>query len=181
MSLPELQKSYFQLFDLPENFALDQAQLGERYRELQKELHPDRYASGSAHEQRLAVQYSALINEAYATLRKALPRALYLLKLAGMSKEDISGQKVDGSFLMAQMDLRENLMMLDETGDPEAALEHFVTEIDVDVKQLHREFSRAFSAGELTSAAGACVKLQYLEKLLEEAEQMESRLIDNQN
>ena len=76
MSLPEFQKNYFQLFDLPEDFALDQVQLGKRYRQLQKELHPDRYASGSAHEQRLAVQYSALINEAYATLRKALPRAL---------------------------------------------------------------------------------------------------------
>ena len=98
MSLPDLQKNYFQLFDLPVDFQLDQAQLGERYRQLQKELHPDRYASASAHEQRLAVQYSALINEAYASLRKPLPRALYLLELAGMSKEDISGQQIDGGF-----------------------------------------------------------------------------------
>tara|TARA_R110002072_G_scaffold154513_1_gene304551 strand:- start:181 stop:726 length:546 start_codon:yes stop_codon:yes gene_type:complete len=180
MSLPELQKNYFQLFDLPEDFALDQAQLGKRYRQLQKELHPDRYASGSAHEQRLAVQYSALINEAYATLRKALPRALYLLELAGMSKEGISGQQIDGGFLMAQMDLREKLMSLDELVDPETALEHLVTEIGADVNQLHEQFSCAYSVGELSAAASACVKLQYLEKLLLETEQMESRLIDNQ-
>ena len=180
MSLPELQKNYFQLFDLTEKFALDQTQLGVRYRQLQKELHPDRYASGSAYEQRLAVQYSALINEAYATLRKALPRALYLLELAGISKEDVSGQKVDGGFLMAQMDLREKLMLLDELVDPQAALEDLVADIDVDVNQLHEEFSSAYSVGELPVAASACVKLQYLEKLLLEAEQVESRLIDNQ-
>ena len=180
MSLPNPQKNYFQLFDLPVDFQLDKTQLGERYRQLQKELHPDRYASASAHEQRLAVQYSALINEAYATLRKALPRALYLLELAGMSKEDISGQQVDGGFLMAQMDLREKLMLLDELVDPEAALERLVSEIDVDVNQLHEAFVCAYSAGKLSVAASACVKLQYLEKLLLEAEQMESRLIDNQ-
>ena len=180
MPLPEFQKNYFQLFDLPEDFALDQVQLGKRYRQLQKELHPDRYASGSAHEQRLAVQYSALINEAYATLRKALPRALYLLELAGMSQEDIAGQQIDGGFLMAQMDLREKLVSLAEMVDPETALEHLVTEIGVDVNQLREQFSCAYAAGELSAAASACVKLQYLEKLLLEAEQMESRLIDNQ-
>ena len=180
MPLPEFQKNYFQLFDLPEDFALDQAQLGKRYRQLQKELHPDRYASGSAHEQRLAVQYSALINEAYATLRKALPRALYLLELAGMSQEDIAGQQIDGGFLMAQMDLREKLVSLAEMVDPETALEHLVTEIGVDVNQLREQFSCAYAAGELVPAASACIKLQYLEKLLLEAEQMESRLIDNQ-
>ena len=180
MSLPEFQKNYFQLFDLPEDFALDQVQLGKRYRQLQKELHPDRYASGSAHEQRLAVQYSALVNEAYATLRKALPRALYLLELAGMSQEDIAGQQIDGGFLMAQMDLREKLVSLAEMVDPETALEHLVTEIGVDVNQLREQFSCAYAAGELSAAASACVKLQYLEKLLLEAEQMESRLIDNQ-
>lgn len=180
MSLPEFQKNYFQLFDLPEDFALDQVQLGKRYRQLQKELHPDRYASGSAHEQRLAVQYSALINEAYATLRKALPRALYLLELAGMSQEDIAGQQIDGGFLMAQMDLREKLVSLAEMVDPETALEHLGTEIGVDVNQLREQFSCAYAAGELSAAASACVKLQYLEKLLLEAEQMESRLIDNQ-
>ena len=180
MFVPDLQQNFFQLFNLPVGFELDQVQLGERYRQLQKELHPDRYASASAHEQRLAVQYSALINEAYATLRKALPRALYLLELAGMSKEDISGQQIDGGFLMAQMDLREKLMSLDELVDPETALEHLVTEIGADVNQLHEQFSCAYSVGELSAAASACVKLQYLEKLLLETEQMESRLIDNQ-
>ena len=56
MSYPEFQKNYYQLFDLPEQFALDERLLGEHFRRLQQQLHPDRYASASDHEQRIAVQ-----------------------------------------------------------------------------------------------------------------------------
>ena len=75
MSQAEFQRNYFELFDLPVGFEIDQQQLGARYRQAQGELHPDRYAGASAHEQRLAVQYSALVNQAYATLRTPLSRA----------------------------------------------------------------------------------------------------------
>ncbi|HEY6130599.1 MAG TPA: Fe-S protein assembly co-chaperone HscB [Halioglobus sp.] len=157
---------------------LDTAQLGARYRQLQRELHPDRYAGASAHEQRLAVQYSALINAAYATLRKPLTRALYLLELAGMSKESIASQQIDGGFLIVQMELREKLEVMEGLVDPEPALDHLVAEINADVSQLQRQFSQAYAAGEMSCAASACVKMQYLDKLLLEAEQIESRLID---
>ena len=178
MSLADFQRNYFQLFDLPVDFVLDVAQLGSRYRQLQRELHPDRYAGASAHEQRLAVQYSALINEAYATLRKPLPRALYLLELAGMSRETIAGQKIDGGFLITQMELREKLESLEDLIEPEVVLDHLVTEIIDDVMVLQNQFSQAYAKGELSAAASACVKMQYLDKLLQEAEQIESRLLD---
>ena len=67
--------------------ALDATLLGEHFRRLQQELHPDRFAGASDHEQRVAVQYSGLVNQAYTTLRHPLPRALYLLQLRGMSRE----------------------------------------------------------------------------------------------
>jgi molecular chaperone HscB len=178
MSLPDFQRNYFQLFDLPVDFALDLAQLGARYRQLQKELHPDRYAGASAHEQRLAVQYSALINEAYTTLRKPLTRALYLLELSGMNRENIAAQQIDGGFLIAQMELREKLESMEGLIDPETVLDHLVTEIGEDITLLQQQFSQAYSAGEMSPAASACVKMQYLDKLLQEAEQIESRLID---
>jgi molecular chaperone HscB len=178
MSLPDFQQNYFQLFDLPMDFALDQAQLGARYRKLQREMHPDRYAGASAHEQRLAVQYSALINEAYATLRKPLPRALYLLEFAGLSRESIAREPVDGGFLIAQMELREKLEAMEGLVDPETALDHLVTEVRQDVAALRQQFSQAYAAGKMSPAASACVKMQYLDKLLAEAEQIESRLID---
>ena len=178
MSFPDFKKNYFQLFDLPVQFALDQAHLGARYRHLQGELHPDRYASASDHEQRVAVQYSALVNEAYATLRKPLGRALYLLELAGMSREEIAGQQIDGGFLIEQMELREKLEAMDGLVDPDTVLDHLVTEISGDMHMHEREFAGAYAANELPAAAAACVKMQFLGKLLQEAEQIESDLMD---
>lgn len=178
MSLPDFQQNYFQLFNLPAEFALDTEQLGSRYRQLQRELHPDRFAGAAAHEQRLAVQYSALINAAYATLRKPLSRALYLMELAGMTREELAGQQIDGSFLMVQMELREKLEVMEGLVDPEPALDHLVTEITADETALQKQFSQAYAAGEMSRAASACVKMQYLDKLLQECEQIESRLLD---
>lgn len=178
MSLLNLQKNFFQLFDLPVDFAVDQDKLGDRYRVLQGELHPDRYASAPAQEQRLAVQYSALVNEAYATLRKPLSRALYLMHLAGFSDEDIAGQPVDGGFLMMQMELREKLESVPDLVDPDEVLEHLVDEINDDIGQLRAQFSAGYSAEDLAGAAQACVKMQYLDKILFEAEQLESDLMD---
>lgn len=179
MTLPEFQRDYFQLFDLPAGFALDQAQLAARYRQLQKELHPDRFAAAPAQEQRLAVQYSALVNEAYATLRKPLTRALYLLELAGMSREAVAREQVDGGFLIAQMELREKLETMEDLVDPETALDHLATEIRDEIAALQSQFSAAYTQGDITTAARACVKMQYLDKLLQEAEQIESRLLDH--
>lgn len=173
-----LSDNYFQLFDLPVAFAVDTAQLGERYRQLQGELHPDRYASAPQQEQRLAVQYSALVNEAYATLRKPIPRAAYLLHLAGMEQEEISRQQVDGGFLMMQMELREKLESLPGLVDPDEVLAHLVAEITGDLTAEQARFADAHEAGDVPAAASACVKMQYLDKLLREAEQAEADLMD---
>ena len=178
MPTPDFKQNYFQLFKLPVQFALDQAQLGVRYRQLQGELHPDRYASASDYEQRVAVQYSALVNAAYATLRKPLARALYLLELTGMSQEEVSSQPIAGGFLIEQMELREKLESMHGLVDPDTVLDHLVTEISADIKIHQEEFAGAYAANKLTSAAAACVKMQYLEKLLSEAEQIESDLMD---
>ena len=105
MSYPEFQKNYYQLFDLPVQFDLDGTVLGEHFRKLQQQFHPDRFAGASVQEQRVAVQYSALVNQAYGVLRQPLSRALYLLELAGMSQQEVSAHKVAGGFLMVRSSL----------------------------------------------------------------------------
>lgn len=179
MSSPDFTQTYFQLFNLPVQFAVDVAALGERYRQLQQELHPDRFASAADHEQRIAVQYSAFANEAYAALRAPLPRALYLLKLLGMSQEEVSRQQIDGGFLIEQMELREKLESMHDLVDPDTVLDHLVDEISGDIKMHQAEFENAYNQQDLPAAASACVKMQYLEKLMQEAEQIESDLMDN--
>jgi molecular chaperone HscB len=173
-----LSDNYFQLFDLPVSFGVDAVQLGERYRQLQGQLHPDRYANAPQQEQRLAVQYSALVNEAYATLRKPIPRAAYLLHLAGMEQEEIARQQIDGGFLMMQMELREKLESVPELVDPDGVLEHLVDEITADLAAEQARFAEAHGMGDIPAAAGACVRMQYLDKLLQEAERVEADLMD---
>ena len=179
MTSPDFTQNYFQLFELPAQFAVDGAALGKRYRHLQQELHPDRYAGSSSQEQRLAVQYSAFVNQAHSTLRRPLPRALYLLELQGMSQEQVSTQQIDGGFLIEQMELREKLESIHSLVEPETVLDHLVTEIAADIKVHQNEFAQAYAAGAQDEAAAACVKMQYLDKLQAEAEQLESELIDH--
>lgn len=178
MSFPDFKQNYFELFNLPVQFELDRKQLGARYRQLQQELHPDRFATTSTREQRIAVQYSAMVNEAYATLNKALPRAVYLLQLRGLGQEAIAAEHIDGGFLIEQMELREKLESIPGLVDPDTVLEHLVSEIAGDIRVHQGEFARAYLGLDLPAAASACVKMQYLDKLLQEAEQIESDLMD---
>lgn len=178
MSSPDFSRNFFELFELPIQYELDRGRLGARYRQLQQELHPDRYAGAPGHEQRLAMQYSAMVNEAHATLSKPLSRALYLLQLAGMSQEQISAEPVDGGFLIEQMELREKLESLHDLVDQDTVLEHLVDEISGDIAMHQQEFATAYGQQQLDAAASACVKMQYLEKLLAEAEQIESDMMD---
>ncbi len=179
MSSLDLQQNYFELFRLPVQFELDQQRLGELFRQLQRELHPDRFASASPHEQRVAVQYSTHVNQAFTTLSHPLPRALYLLQLAGIDQDAVSATQVSGGFLMEQMELREKLESIASRVDPEAALDHLIAEITTDNEVHEQEFALAYGAGDLEAAASACVKMQYLCKLLDETEHLESTFLED--
>ena len=78
-----LQSNDFELFELEPAFALDRAQLDERWKALQREVHPDRHAAADAQTQRQAMQWSVRINEAYQRLKDPLARAAYLCELHG--------------------------------------------------------------------------------------------------
>ena len=105
----ELTQNHFELFGLPVAFDVDAQQLAERYRELQRILHPDRYANASDRERRLSIQHAAQVNEAFQTLKSSLRRARYLLQLKGVEFDDEKETHLDPAFLMEQMELREAL------------------------------------------------------------------------
>jgi molecular chaperone HscB len=175
----DLSQSYFELFELPASYRVDAEQLSSRYRNLQQALHPDRYASGSPQEQRLAVQYSSLVNEAYTTLRDPLRRALYLLAEAGIDEAEVARQQVDGGFLIQQMELREKLESFHDLLDPDTVLSHLLDEIETDIRALQTTLGEALDAGKLDDAAVTVVKMQYLDKLHSEAQLLESALLDS--
>ncbi len=104
-----LQSNDFELFELPLVHALDRAQLDERWKALQREVHPDRHAAADAQTQRQAMQWSVRINEAYQRLKDPLRRAAYLCELHGAPIQAENNTAMPAAFLMQQMEWREAL------------------------------------------------------------------------
>ena len=109
-----LQSTDFELFGIPMQFAQDRAQIDARWKELQREAHPDKFAAQGAAAQRVAMQWSVRINEAYQRLKDPLRRASYLCELNGAPINAENNTAMPADFLMQQMEWRE---ALDEAKD----------------------------------------------------------------
>ena len=120
-----LQSTDFEIFGLPPAFALDRAALDARWKDLQREAHPDRHAAADAQTQRVAMQWSVRINEAYQRLKDPLQRATYLCELHGAPVQAENNTAMPAAFLMQQMQWREDL---EEARTPEA-LERMADEV----------------------------------------------------
>ncbi|MDP2818734.1 MAG: Fe-S protein assembly co-chaperone HscB [Polaromonas sp.] len=107
--MASLQSNDFELFDVPVQFVQDGVALDARWKELQREAHPDKFAAQGAAAQRLAMQWSVRINEAYQRLKNPLKRAIYLCELHDAPIEAESNTAMPADFLMQQMQWREAL------------------------------------------------------------------------
>ena len=106
---PSLQDDDFRLFGLPMGFALDRAALDERWKALQRQAHPDRFAAQGTAAQRVAMQWSVRINEAYQRLKDPLKRAAYWCELNGAPIKAERNTAMPATFLVQQMTWREAL------------------------------------------------------------------------
>ena len=108
-SVASLQSSDFELFGVPARFAQSQEVLSARWKELQHEAHPDKFVAQGGAAQRLAMQWSVRINEAYQRLKNPLKRAVYLCELNGVPIQAETNTAMPTDFLMQQMEWREAL------------------------------------------------------------------------
>lgn len=104
-----LQSSDFELFGLAPQFAQDRAAIDARWKDLQREAHPDKFAAQGAAAQRLSMQWSVRINEAYQRLKDPLKRAAYLCELNAAPVNAENNTAMPTEFLMQQMAWREAL------------------------------------------------------------------------
>jgi molecular chaperone HscB len=178
MSSFNFKQNYFSLFQIAERFSVDEHSLASRYRELQKETHPDRFAAGSDQQKRLAVQYSAWVNEAYETLKAPVARAHYLLSLKGHAFDSQQTIGNDPAFLLHQMSLREQLSELKDQADPEQALDHLRDELEELIDHQCTAFKDDYEQEDFQSAKIAASKMQFLFKLEAEVERVEEDILD---
>jgi len=180
----DVSKNYFELFGLPVGYILDSHALTERYRELQRVVHPDRYANASDQERRLSVQRASLINEAYETLKDPVARASYLLTLFGVEMDAQNESTRDTAFLMQQMELREELEAARGGADPYAAVLDISGRVNRQITHLVAQMAVHFetpAAEQLEAAREILRKMRFLQKLRSEAETLSAELEDELN
>jgi len=175
-----LTQDYFDIFSLPQRYALDRGGLDTRYRDLQRSVHPDRFASGSDQERRVSMQQAARINEAYQVLRDPLKRGRYLLELRGIHLDDRQGAHQDTGFLMQQMELRESLAEVRQQDDPLSALDRLGEDIQARFGELETRLGEVLDAeaGNAAEAAALVQKMQFFTRLRDELQQLEADLED---
>jgi len=161
--------NFFALFEQPVQFAVDQERLDQQLRLLQKRYHPDnlvadsKNTADSAQAKQQSERASALINQAYQTLRDSDSRASYLLDIAGQA-QNLEHSIADLDFLEDAMQLR---MDLDDAieGKELAALKQLYPQITERLNKQSERFNSAYQSQDWQTAIDATQKLKFLVKL----------------
>ena len=173
-------KNHFELFELPATFDIDTDEMAVRYRELQRRVHPDKFANASDQERRLSMQMTTMVNEAFQTLKDPVRRGRYLLSLRGVSLDDEIDTAMDPAFLMEQMELREELEEVRQADNPHKQLAELANRIEQRLQDKIGQFRHAFaddSPDGTGKARNAVREMQFLEKMRREIDNLEEELL----
>ncbi len=178
MSKDILTSNFFELFDLPVSYQVDMQKIQQQYMELQKQVHPDKFASASDQEKRISMQQTSWINEAKTTLINPVLRAIYLLELKGIDINLANETTMDAAFLMQQIEMREQLENIQDETDPIATLDALADEIKQSSSTMMQNFSHSYENNDLDESREWIRKLQFMEKAKTEVNSLTATLED---
>ena len=173
----DLKTDFFTLFGLERAFLIDNTALDRRYREIQAEVHPDRFANAEEVTRRLSMQQASYANEGYQTQKKRLSRAQYLLLLSGEDVQAESNTTMPVDFLMAQMEWREAVMEA-RLGRDHHELERLYQRLELELDQNYAELAEFLLNENFILAKDLVRRLMFLEKLLIEIDDAIASLDD---
>jgi molecular chaperone HscB len=166
----------FETLGLTRRYDLDENELERRYRDLQRELHPDRHLKAPAAERVLRLQKAVEVNEAYRTLRDPQRRAESLLSLLSGAPTSAAGpeRSADPELLMEMMKLRESLSEAKAARDA-AAVARLAAQVEAARDDARAKLTRAFDGlpatperAALETARALVSRLKYFQRFLEE-------------
>jgi molecular chaperone HscB len=160
-------QNHFELFNLPQQFAVDAGALDSAYRDVQGRVHPDKFVNATDAEKRVAMQWATRANEAYQTLKNPQKRAQYMCELNGVDLQTESNTAMPMAFLMQQMEWREELGDARASKDGDA-LEALDKQLRNERKARLAEIGQQIDAGDFLAAAQGVRALMFLEKFGEE-------------
>jgi molecular chaperone HscB len=164
---PDFTRNHFELLGLPVAYAVDASRLEKGYRDLQSQVHPDRFAARTDSDRRVALQWATRANEAYRTLRDPVDRARYLLGLEGYDTGEETNTSMPPDFLMQQMEWREAAAEARAAHDA-AALGKLHAALAEARDEMLRMLGRALAESNFDAGCSLVRKLRFLEKLEEE-------------
>jgi len=168
-----LQSTDFELFDVPMRFAQDAAQLDARWKALQRQLHPDRFAAEGAAAQRVAMQWSARVNEAFQRLKTPQKRAAYLCELHGAAIAAENNTAMPAEFLLRQMALREAI----DEADTAQAVDHVDQELVAARRATLAQIEHQIDVAQDWPGAAQSVRaLMFLDRLAADVERRRATL-----
>ena len=173
--------NYFELFGFTPSFDIELPLLAERYRELQRAVHPDKFAGGSAQENLLAVQKTAQINDGYQVLKAPLSRAEHILALKGIDISHETTTVKDTEFLLQQMEWREALGSIKESNEPELLIDELRDLFSCYQSAIFKDLSQLLQSDQRDAqlmAADQIRKLKFMAKLQDELAKIEDSLFD---
>ncbi len=169
---------YFTFFGIEERLDLHSQDLEKRFYQLSRKWHPDLFARRSAAEQQEALENTALLNDAYRTLREPISRAEYVLSRHGLEVSEQKSGSVPPELLEEVFELN---MALEElrSGDADAKpqLESAQTkflgmrdEIDQDLQAEFTKYDPASPEKTLGEIRALLNRRNYIRNLITEVE-----------
>lgn len=159
---------HFALFGLPRQFAVDPVALDAAWKRVSMAVHPDRFATASPAEKRVAMQWSSRANEAYRVLREPLSRARYLCELGGVDVQSETNTAMPAEFLMRQMQWHERLDELQDGGDAQG-----LATLEAELAQAHEalvaQLGILLDKGDYTGAAALVREWMFLDRIAAQA------------
>ncbi len=154
----------FEIFGLPVKFNVDGEGLETKFIEIQKRVHPDKFANATDAEKRVAQQWTILINEAYQKLKDPLSRGKLICELKGHKVNEDSSGSLDEDFLLDQLERREKIDDAISSGDTkevEALKKAVNLEEQILIGEIQKELDELQDYG---SAAVSLQKLMFLNR-----------------
>lgn len=158
--------NYFELYGLPISFRPDAATVKNKFYELSRLYHPDRFAQAESTKQIEALRMAAANNEAYKILNNPYTTMGYILRINDML-EDEEKYNLPPDFLMEMMEINEAVSEYELEPDNmdmrEEAIKSLETEFEYWDKEVGGLIDR-FEKGERDKALLSDIKDYYFRK-----------------
>ncbi|CAG9809088.1 unnamed protein product [Chironomus riparius] len=150
-------EDYFDLFGIQKDPKVNLKELTKRFRNVQSQIHPDKFSTKSEAEQSLSSEWSSLVNKAYKTLQTPVLRGEYLLSLKGITISEKNTIE-DPEFLMEVMEKNETV----EEAETKDDLLVLLDELQDEIADVNNKFASAYQSKNYAAAKNYLIKMKYL-------------------